>query len=135
MALWPRRLRDKFWPEALPAPGCFLGKMVLVTGATAGLGLAASIHFASLGAVVIVTSRSEAQGNAAKEVIEARADVVGQGKVYFMLLDMGKFSSCVEFIDQLKQSEFRHIGLDVAILNDGLINVNFVKSSDGWYVG
>lgn len=52
-----------------------------------------------------------------------------------MLLDMGKFSSCVEFIDQLKQSEFRHIGLDVAVLNAGLINVDFVESSDGWYVG
>lgn len=132
--LWPRRLRDKIWPEPLPPPGSFSGKTVLVTGATAGLGLAAAIHFANLGAVVIITSRSESQGQAVKKIIEERAGVVGREKVHAMLLDMSTYRSCLAFVDHLKQSEVCRAGLDAAVLNAGLINVDFVESPHGWYV-
>ena len=134
VSLFPRRLRDKIWPEPLPAPLSFKGQTVLVTGATAGLGLAAAIHFATLGARVIITSRSTPQGNSAKETIEQCAGIVGQGKIHVMELDMNRYSSCLSFVNRLKQSEAGHTGLDVAILNAGLVNVDFVQSPEGWYV-
>ncbi|PWY83795.1 putative short chain dehydrogenase/ reductase [Aspergillus sclerotioniger CBS 115572] len=124
-----RRLRDKFWPEPLPPPGSFEGQTVLVTGATAGLGLAAAVHFATLGARVIMTTRSLARGESAREYVEQRAGIMGQGKVHLMELDMNLYSSCVSFVNQLKQSE---MGLDVAILNAGIINVDFTQSPEGW---
>lgn len=134
VSLLPRRLRDKIWPEPLPPLMSFKGQTVLVTGATAGLGLAAAVHFATLGARVIMTSRGLSQGNSAKEHIEQRAGIVGQGRIYVMELDMSRYSSCLSFVNQLKQSEAGRTGLDVAILNAGLINVDFVQSPQGWYV-
>lgn len=134
VSLFPRRLRDKLWPEPLPSLSAFEGQTVLVTGATGGLGLAAAVHFASFGATVILTSRSLSQGNVAKDVIEQRAGIVGQEKVHVMELNMSEYSSCLSFVDRLKQSEVGQVGLDVAVLNAGLINVDYVQSPEGWYV-
>lgn len=76
----PRRLRDKVWPEPSPPVASFEGQRVFVTGATAGLGLAAAVHFATMGARVIMTSRSLCQGKSASDHVEQRAGVVGKGK-------------------------------------------------------
>lgn len=129
----PRRLRDKFWPEPLPHTTSFNGQTVLITGATTGLGLAAAVHFADLGATVLITSRSLSQGNVAKDQIEAQAGIVGQGRVFVMELDLSRYSSCVSFIHTLKATEAVRAGLDVAVLNAGLINTDFVESPEGWY--
>lgn len=127
-----RRLRDKIWPEPLPASSSFEGQTVLVTGATAGIGLAAAVHFASLGARVIITSRNLSKGELAKEHIEQCADIVGRGRIQVMELDMSRYSSCLSLVQRLKQSEACDAGLDVAILNAGLINVEHEESPEGW---
>jgi NAD(P)-dependent dehydrogenase (short-subunit alcohol dehydrogenase family) len=125
----PRRIRDKFWPEPLPPPRSFLGQTVLVTGATAGLGLAAAVHFATLGARVVITSRSVSQGNAAKDEVEKRARIVGKGMIHVSELKMGRYSSCVEFVDRLRESS---LDVDIAVLNAGLINAEYELSPEGW---
>ena len=50
-------LRRSWWP-ADPEPGCLVGKRVVVTGATSGIGKAMSASFASLGATVHVLGRN-----------------------------------------------------------------------------
>ncbi|KAK2828962.1 hypothetical protein FQN49_007230 [Arthroderma sp. PD_2] len=130
--LLPRRLRDKIWPEPMPPLKSFEGKTVLVTGATAGLGLAAAVHFATLGARLIMTSRSNAQGELAKQQVEQQAGIMGQGKIRIMKLDMCRYSSCVSFVSELKHTEEGHGSLDCAVLNAGVINSEFVESPEGW---
>lgn len=134
MFLFPRRLRDKLWTDPLPPSGSFEGQTVLITGATSGLGLAASMHFAQLGAKVIITSRSLSAGGVARERIEQSAGIVGQEKVQIMELDLSRYSSCVSFVDRLKQSQNGRMGIDVAVLNAGVINVDYSQSPEGWYL-
>ncbi|EAW21067.1 putative short chain dehydrogenase/reductase family oxidoreductase [Aspergillus fischeri NRRL 181] len=131
--LLPRRVRDKLWAEPLPPPDSFQGQTVLITGATSGLGLAAAVHFANLGANLILTARTLAAGHTAAEHVETRVGIVGQGRIRVLELDMSRYSSCVSFVSQLKQHTASSAGrLDVVILNAGLINVDFKLSPEGW---
>lgn len=132
VSLFPRRLRDKFWPEPLPSSCIFENQAVLITGATAGLGRAAAIHFANLGAKVIMTSRTMVKGTAAKQDIEEQTGLVGQERIHVLELDMSRYSSCMSLVQQLKEDNFSKGGLDVAVLNAGLINVDYEQSPEGW---
>lgn len=124
-----RRLRDKIWPEPLPDSKSFDGQTVLVTGATAGLGLAAALHFATLGASVVITSRSLQQGIAVKDMIEEQTNIVGRGEIHVFEMDMNSYSSCVAFVGELKKAGVK---LDVAVLNAGLINTDYMQGPEGW---
>ena len=73
-------LRRRWW-SADPAPGALVGKRVLVTGATAGIGLAMAQAFAGLGATVYLLGRNAAKvQRRVAEIVDAfpGADVVGE---------------------------------------------------------
>ena len=64
-------VRRRWWP-ADPAPDALVGKQVLVTGATAGIGLAMARAFAGLGATVHLLGR-----NADKVRVEVSRAAIG----------------------------------------------------------
>ncbi len=65
------RIRSRGWPAAeLPPLG---GRVVMVTGATSGLGLAAAEGFARLGATVWLVARSQERGERARAAITERS--------------------------------------------------------------
>lgn len=134
MFLFPRRLRDKLWADALPPSGSFEGQTVLITGATTGVGLAASMYFAQLGAKVIITSRSLSAGGIARERIEQSAGVVGQGEVQIMELDLSRYPSCLTLVGRLEKSENGRMDIEVAVLNPRIINADYSQSPEGWYI-
>lgn len=73
-------LRRRWWP-ADPAPNSLVGKRVLVTGATAGIGLAMARAFAGLGATVHVLGRNPDKVRRCVAEISAEipgSDVVGE---------------------------------------------------------
>ena len=73
-------LRRRWWP-ADPAPDALVGKRVLVTGATAGIGLGMVRAFAELGATVHVLGRNAAKVKRCVAEISREfpgADVVGE---------------------------------------------------------
>jgi NAD(P)-dependent dehydrogenase (short-subunit alcohol dehydrogenase family) len=127
-----RRILGRFKPEPLPPAGSFNGQKVLITGGTTGLGLAAAIHFATLGADVIITCRAEGKGEAARKQIEKHAQIQGKNKVRILSLDMSTYASCMAFMEQLKNHLISSGQLDVAVLNAGIINSDFEKSPEGW---
>jgi NAD(P)-dependent dehydrogenase (short-subunit alcohol dehydrogenase family) len=128
----PRRILGRFIPESLPPAGSFDGQTVLITGGTTGLGLAAAIHFATLGADVIITFRAEGRAETAKERIEKTAKIQGEDRVIALPLDMSSYASCIAFIEQLKGCLTSPGQLDVAVLNAGSINSHFEESPEGW---
>ena len=107
------------------APPSMAGKVVLITGATSGLGLASAIGVARLGATVVFVARN--QGRAER----ARADIVEEAPgadVSFLLADMGE-------LDQVRKVAARfnaeHHRLDVLVHNAGALSVDFTTTSSG----
>lgn len=128
-----KSLTGKLFPSTLPQPNAFAGQKVLVTGGTAGLGLAAAIHFLNLGAdEVIITARSasSARAEGARQKILA-AGRGGSVKVSIMELDMNSYTSCVAFVDAVKGRFGATGGPDVIVFNAGVTNSQFRRSPEG----
>lgn len=84
-------------------------KTVLITGATSGIGRAASIAIASKGARIIVLARNPAKAE------KLLAELPGQGHLFF-LCDMMSISDIKRVTEQIKLSVSR---LDILINNAG----------------
>lgn len=127
-----KRLVGRFVPKPLPPLGTFDGQTVLIIGATTGLGLAAAIHFATLGASVIITSRVESKGDTAKRRIEEAVGSSRKGNILCLELDLERYDSCTKFVNKLKSILSGPAVLDVAILNGAMVNSHWEESEAGW---
>ena len=101
------------------------GKVVLVTGATSGLGLAAAEGFARLGATVRLAVRSEQRGERARAQIVARS---GNSDVQVGLCDLSDLESVRQFAERLGGETER---LDVLVNNAGALAGERTLSVDG----
>lgn len=119
-------------PVPLPPAGTFDGQTVLVIGATAGLGLASAVHFATLGANVIITSRVASRADAAKQHIEEAAGPSYKGDISCLELDLELYGSCTAFMAKLKSSLSGPEELAVAIVSGGIVNSHWEESVHGW---
>lgn len=108
----------------------FAGKTVLVTGSNTGLGFAAALKFAALGASkVILAVRTPAKGEEAKKKIvhETECD---PANIIVMKLDMSSYDSIKAFARDLR---VKASTLDVALLNAGIAPPKFsTNPATGW---
>ncbi|KAF8850073.1 NAD(P)-binding protein [Acephala macrosclerotiorum] len=113
-------------PDTLPADLSFEGQNVLITGATSGLGLEATIHYLNHGANATITARNLAKGETAKEEIKNRT-----GKsVDVMVLDMDTFAGVNSFVKTLKAEDKPW---DIILLNCGVQDFIYKTSPQGWF--
>ncbi len=115
------RLRRRGWA---PLPR-MEGQVVLVTGATAGLGLAAAEGFARLGASVRLLARSAERGERARAAIAQRS---GSDDVAVVLCDVSSLASVREFAAGFVAREPR---LDVLVNNAGVLPSERSETADG----
>ena len=110
---WERHLDpDLFIDRSLK--GTVGGKVVLVTGGSSGIGLAAAIKFAEAGAVTVICARGEDKlEDAVKEI---RAAAGKDAKVFAYSVDIADEAGCKVFLDLL---EAEHGGVDFLINNAG----------------
>jgi dehydrogenase/reductase SDR family protein 12 len=114
--------RSIVWsPAALPR---MTGKVVLVTGATSGLGLAAAEGFACLGATVRLLARNERRGERARAEIVARS---GNEDVRFELCDLSDLTAVRRFARRFEEQTPR---LDVLVNNAGALPSARTLSAD-----
>jgi NAD(P)-dependent dehydrogenase (short-subunit alcohol dehydrogenase family) len=110
---WERHLDpDLFIDRSLK--GSVGGKVVLVTGGSSGIGLAAAKKFAEAGAITIICARGEDKlAEAVKEIQE----FAGKGaKVFSYSVDIADEAGCAEFVKTLEE---QHGGVDFLINNAG----------------
>jgi NAD(P)-dependent dehydrogenase (short-subunit alcohol dehydrogenase family) len=102
------------------------GKVVVITGGNAGIGKAAAVRLAGMGARLVITSRNEERGRAAHEEIVKRS---GNTEVDVMPLDLASFRSIRSFAADVLERFHR---LHVLINNAGLILRRRTTTQDGF---
>ena len=95
------------------------GKLVIVTGASAGIGKESAKAFYETGATVVMACRNEAKARAAMQWIEETAVAPkGKGKLVFVPIDLASLESTKKFADAItKMSE----PLAVLMCNAGIM--------------
>jgi NAD(P)-dependent dehydrogenase (short-subunit alcohol dehydrogenase family) len=101
------------------------GKVVLITGASSGIGKAAATALAAMGAEVVVTGRNKERGE--KAVAEIRRGS-GSERVSLMLADLAVQAEVRKLAEVFKE---RHDRLDVLVNNAGLIQSRRTETPDG----
>ncbi|MDQ6810573.1 MAG: SDR family NAD(P)-dependent oxidoreductase, partial [Actinomycetota bacterium] len=101
------------------------GKVVLVTGASSGLGVAAAEGFARLGAVVWLAARSEERGEDTRARI---SELSGNSDVHVGLCDLSNLMSVRQFAERFRVRAPR---LDVLVNNAGVMTEQRALSADG----
>jgi dehydrogenase/reductase SDR family protein 12 len=118
------RLRRSMWSPV--EERSMDGKVVLVTGASSGLGLAAAEGFARLGSArVRLLVRDERRGERARAEIVARS---GNGDVQVDLCDLGDLGAVRHYAERLRKELPR---LDVLVNNAGALVSERTLSVDG----
>lgn len=101
------------------------GKTVLITGASRGIGKAAAIGLAQLGATIGIVARDAARGATAVEDIAA---ISGNRTVHLFLADLSIQSDVRRLAREVNDRLDR---LDVLINNAGAINMTRTVTADG----
>ena len=120
---WERHLDpDLFIDRSLK--GTVGGKVVLVTGGSSGIGLAAAIKFAQAGAITVICGRdADKLEQAEREIREAAGP---QARVHGYSVDIADPAGCDAFLQALQQA---HGGVDFLINNAGRSIRRAIESS------
>jgi len=106
--------------------GDLSGKNIVITGGNTGIGKEAAVGLAGLGAHVVITSRNEERGRAARDEIAGRS---GNSEVEVMPLDLASFRSIRSFAADVLD---RFDRLDVLVDNAGLIHRQRTETKEGF---
>jgi NAD(P)-dependent dehydrogenase (short-subunit alcohol dehydrogenase family) len=102
------------------------GKVVVITGGNTGIGKEAAVGLASMGARVVITSRNEDRGRAARDEVAERS---GYADAQVMPLDLASFRSIRSFAADVLD---RFDQIDVLVDNAGLILRRRAETEDGF---
>ncbi len=101
-------------------------KVMLITGATSGIGRATALELARLGATVVLVGRSQVK-------VEATVDAIwratGNPSVEFLVADLSVLTEVCRLADEFKR---RHDRLDVLVNNAGAYFTTRQESAEGF---
>lgn len=118
-------MKDKWTTQDIPDQK---GKIIIITGATSGLGKEASRVLAKKGAKVIMAVRNIAKGESVAK--ELRIEFLG-ADLEIMKLDLTSLKSVAAFVDEFIRCYDR---LDILINNAGVMMCPYSKTEDGFEI-
>src|SRR5262245_12222660 len=101
------------------------GRVCVVTGASSGIGKAAAVELARMGATLALVCRDRVRGEAAVADIRAAS---GNAAVELCLADLASQTEVRRLADELSR---RHPALDVLVNNAGVVNLQRTVTVDG----
>ncbi|CAF1351401.1 unnamed protein product [Adineta ricciae] len=101
-------------------------KIVLITGATSGIGIETARALASANAHVIITARDMKKG---AQVVEDIKKTTNNNKVEVMEMDLTSLESVRNFV---KQFQARKLPINILICNAGIMACPYTKTIDGF---
>lgn len=96
----------------------FQNKVVLITGATRGIGKQLALDFEKLGASLILTSTNAIQVKNLNQELEKN----NKQNIKYICVDFSNENSSIEFADQLSKYE----RIDVCVNNAGINKINYI---------
>lgn len=117
------KIRARGWHESERQH--MFGKVVLISGASSGLGFAAAEGFARLGASIWLLARTAEGGEKARANIIERT---GNGNVHVALCDLSRLDSVRRAAERFQHDLSR---LDVLVNNAGVMTNQRERSTDG----
>lgn len=102
------------------------GKIVLITGATSGIGKETASALAEKGATVVMACRNMTKGNSVCETIKWES---GNTRIELMELDLASLSSIRQFASRFSQ---KYRQLNVLINNAGVFSMTREETQDGF---
>jgi NAD(P)-dependent dehydrogenase (short-subunit alcohol dehydrogenase family) len=96
------------------------GRVVLITGGSSGIGLAAAKKIAAAGAKVLIVARD------AQKLAEAKKEIAAQGMVHAYQADIGDVKQCGDFIASVLKE---HGQVDILVNNAGRSIRRAIESS------
>ena len=118
-------IRRRVFGWGSPPDGSLVGRTVLVTGPTSGLGRETAGQLAALGARVVLVGRSEAKLAVLRDELVA---LHGEDRFPVVVADMGSLASVRAAVAQVLATEER---LDIVVDNAGAIYPDRIIGPDG----
>lgn len=87
------------WPDYVPAPDAFAGRVILVTGATSGIGRAVAVALVEHGATALLHGRNEAQLEALYQELRARGPEPAVAQIDFERAQGPEYQALTEQIE------------------------------------
>ena len=122
-----------------PASHSMDGKIIVITGGNAGLGLESTKRLAKAGATVIFTSRDETKGRTALDEInnylsnEKANDTTFAGKVMVAQLDLCDLDNVKSFNNRLISLVGKDTNIDVLLNNAGVMAIPDLRTTKDGY--
>jgi len=101
-------------------------KVVMVTGANSGIGKAASLALAKMGATLVMVARNPERGEAARSEIVTKS---GNNSIELLLADLSSLESVRQLVAEFRK---KYSKLHILINNAGLFNQRRRVTADGY---
>jgi len=101
-------------------------KVILITGASSGIGLVSAMELAKTGDIIVLLCRNEARGKKAQEEVKTFSE---NECIYLMICDFSSLNNIYNFCEEFKK---KFVYLDILINNAGMMDLERKITSDGF---